>query len=169
LQETLEQTVKRDVEKQLIDQLLESHDFEVPDSLVEQETDRMLRTMAETYLSQRVNIDELAINTPAQRELLKPTATRQVKAAFIINAIATQESIESNEEDVERELDRMAKGLGVTKDYIKDRMEEESPGSLLRSQIIQEKTYRFLEEHAEVIAPDEATEKEPSATAEEAT
>lgn len=169
LQETLEQTAKRDTQQQIMDQLLGSHDFEVPDSLVEQEIDGMLRTMAETYLSQRVNIDELAINTPAQRELLRPMAIKQVRAAFIINAIATQEAIEWNEEDVDKELDRMATRFGVTKDYIRDRMAEESPASLLRSQIIQDKAYRFLEEHAEVIEHDENIESEPASEAEGAT
>jgi len=162
LQETFEQTVKRDVQRQIMDQLLEGHDFEVPDSLVEQEIDRMIQTMAETYLSQRVNIDDLGLNTPGQREQLKPTAIKQVKGAFILNAVAAQEGIESNQEDVDKELDLMAKGLNVTADYLRERLEENDPSALLQSKIVQSKTYRFLEEHAEVINPEESPKEEPS-------
>lgn len=162
LQETLEQTAKHDVQRQMMDQLLEIHDFEVPDSLVEQEIDRMIRTMAETYLSQRVNIDDLALNTPGQREQLKPTAIKQVKAAFILKAVAAQEGIESSPEDVENEFDLMAKGLNVTADYLRERMEDQEPSALLESKIVQDKTYRFLEDHAEVIEPDEQPQEEPS-------
>lgn len=148
-------TTKAEVEKQVIDALVEMHSFEVPESLVEEEIEAILDRSRERLLALGVPKNRVPAPSAAQREQAKSAAERNVKAALILKAIAEKEQISVADEDVDTEVRRRAKLLGVSEDYFKDLLAEGDLMGKLRSELVTAKVIDFIEEFGEV------TEKEP--------
>lgn len=60
----------------------------------------------------------------AAAEGLKQTAEKNVRVMFVINKIAEKEGIKVEEEEINREIENMAKAYNMTADQLKQYLEE---------------------------------------------
>jgi trigger factor len=74
---------------------------------------------------------------------------------LLLQAIAEKEKVEVSDEDVSAEIEQKAKDLGVTSDYLQDTIGEVNIREQFRSDLVETKTFKLIEECAEI------TEKEP--------
>ncbi|MCA1960469.1 MAG: trigger factor [Desulfomonile sp.] len=139
-----------ELEKQVVDALVEMHSFEVPQSLVEEEIDATLERSKERLLALGVPRNRLPAPTAAQRDQAKTSAERNVKAALILNAIAEKEKISVSEEDLEAEIRRRAKLFGVSEDYYRDLLAEGDSMGKLRVELRNRKVIDFIVDRGEV-------------------
>lgn len=145
---------KAEIEKQVIDALLEMHAFEIPESLVEEEIGAILDRSRERLLAMGVPRNRLPEPTAAQRDQAKAAAERAVKTALILKAIAEKEALSVTDEDLAEVIQSRAKMLGVSEDYFKDLLGEGDGMSSLRSELLNRKVIDLIEEHGDI------TEKE---------
>lgn len=85
---------------------------EVPEVMVNQEIDDMVRNYEQRLITQGLTLDkylQFAKQTREQfRETLKADATKKVKLTLVLEAIADAEKIEVSDEEVETEFNKMS-------------------------------------------------------------
>lgn len=92
--------------KQILDKLIENHDFELPESQIEAEVSSLIKQV-KTVQKETPSDEEL-------REELLPTAKKNVKLSTLIELIGEKEGIEVSKENVERELLEISSQFNVS-------------------------------------------------------
>ncbi len=116
----MEKALKRDIEESykdtLLKRLIETHHFDLPDTLVERE----LSTIVQQKLQARQRGNVTDSPPPPDAEELKKIheehredANRRVKAGLILEAIAEKESLSVTQDDLNNEVTRLATELRV--------------------------------------------------------
>lgn len=152
----------------LLDQLVDAHPFAIPQAWV----DRQIQIDVENYLRmiqenggdpRQMNLDWEKI-----REARKETATRQVKASVLMDRIAKAESIEATHEDIDREIQRVARERREPAIAVRQRWDKEGITENVASQIRDWKTRNFLFDNARKVAGEMPAELTPEVTEAEA-
>jgi trigger factor len=160
LRNEMERGLKRDIEEgykdQVIKRLVETHHFDVPDTLVEREVTAMIRAALEARRRQKKSLAEFEDPIKRQelinglREESKPEATRRVKIGLVLEAIAEREGIAVGEEDIAAEIDRLAAAVKLPREEIRRMVEAggEDSREELRGRLLTEKALDFVYRHA---------------------
>jgi trigger factor len=150
------------LENQVADQLLASHEFEVPPSLVQQEQESMLRDQLQRFGQHGMNIANM--DTTKMVEVLKPMAERRVRVKLILARIAQQENLTVDDAELDASMARIAVHSGRDVAEVKKFYEEHNLKGILRQELLDEKTMKMVLDKAEISAiaapAGEATEKE---------
>jgi len=104
LERELKYALKNKVKAHVIEQLLAAHDFEVPQSLIEQEAERM-REQSKDYFKQmntKMKLPELPL------DLFKENAKKNVKTGLLFSEILDKKQIVATQEKVEERVRDMA-------------------------------------------------------------
>ena len=88
--------------------LVAAHPFEVPQSLVEQQTDYRLEEVANQMARRGVDPRKAPVDWKAAREELRTQAEQDVRATMLMEKIAEAENITVSEEEVEAEIESYA-------------------------------------------------------------
>ena len=131
--------------EKLVGELIQRNDFEVPDSLIEQQIDirieRGLRALAAQGLtSEQMKKLDLSRLRGAQRE----QAIHDVKAALLLERVAEEENIQVGEEEFDRELESLARQSKQTSEAVRARLTRDGGLDRIRTRIRNEKTLEFL-------------------------
>ena len=146
---------RKALSNQVVDKLLEAHDFPLPDVLVEREIDNLIgdskayvarfgQDWNEYMKSRDTSEDKL-------REEYLVEAQRRVKTVLLLEAIAKAEKIEVTTADVDAELNSLSRQYGQPKDAILQ-MLRPNLSSLIEG-ILRSKTLDFLVESAKMDTP----------------
>ncbi|MGZ8385355.1 MAG: trigger factor [Nitrospira sp.] len=116
----MEKALKRDIEESykdtLLKRLIETHHFDLPDTLVERELSTIVQQKLQAR--QRGNLTD-SLPAPDAEELKKireehrEEANRRVKAGLILEAIAEKEGLSVSQDDLNNEVTRLATELRV--------------------------------------------------------
>lgn len=157
IRKRLEETKKNEAEAALRDAVVEkaaeNAEIDIPEVMVKKETDRMLREFDQRLQLQGLNLDLYyqfsGQDEAALREQMKEDAEKRVRVALTLEAIAKAENIEVTEEEVNEELEKMAKTYNLEVDKLKELL-----GSLegVKEDLKWRKTIDFLVEHSKVAA-----------------
>ncbi len=99
-----EHEAENEKRKQIGEQLVERHDFEVPSVMVEEELNKAIQDYARYLQSQGVNIEYAEIDWVKVRDEFRTEAENRVRRMMILNAVADAESIEVSDEEVDDEI-----------------------------------------------------------------
>ncbi|MFY0565344.1 trigger factor [Archangium lansingense] len=128
--------------------LIEGNTFDVPKSMVERTIDNMLENRLRAMARMGMDPRQLNLDFARLREDLREEATKEVKGALLIEAIAQKENIQTSDADVEKKLEELAKeakqDISVVRKYFKGANEREGLSLRLR----EEKTIEFLKGRA---------------------
>jgi FKBP-type peptidyl-prolyl cis-trans isomerase (trigger factor) len=133
LKKKLEEESEADLEVQIINQLVDEIDFEVPESLVNSEKERLVKdaNMRLAYIGaiqEKQSPDKKFTLTDKDKKELEENAEkqalRQVKAFFILDKIAQLEKIYLKEEELEKRIEEMAAQYKKTKEEIRKHLEK---------------------------------------------
>jgi trigger factor len=131
--------------EKLVGELIQRNDFEVPDSLIEQQIDirieRGLRALAAQGLTaEQMKKLDLSRLRGAQRE----QAIHDVKAALLLERVAEEENIQVGDEEFDRELESLARQSKQTSEAVRARLTRDGGLDRIRTRIRNEKTLEFL-------------------------
>ena len=93
---------------ELIRKLVDAHPFEVPQSLVEQQTDFRLEEVANQMSRRGIDPRKAPVDWNRAREELKTQAEQDVRATMLMEKIAETENIMVSGEEVEAEIESYA-------------------------------------------------------------
>lgn len=150
LEEEAKARAKSDLRKTIADKLLESNQFEVPDSFVERQINLMLLNMQRRMVSSGMDPKQSAEMVSGLRESARPEAVRQVKLSFLLEAIANKESVAVSDEEMENSLKNIASRYGQDYDKVKKSYQESNMLEELRAELLDQKTLDFLEDRAKI-------------------
>jgi trigger factor len=131
--------------EKLVGELIQRNDFEVPDSLIEQQIDirleRGLRALAAQGLTaeqmKKMDLNRLRVG---QRE----QAIHDVKAALLLERVAEEENVQVGDDELNLELEALAKQSKQTSEAVRARLTRDGGLDRIRTRIRNEKTLEFL-------------------------
>jgi trigger factor len=147
-----EQARKAKLEAQVLDNLIERTVFDLPESLVRQEQETILRDQWQSLQEQGINVAGLDQNR--MLEAVKPSAQRRARAKLILGRIAAQENLTVDDAELDAGLARIAVHSGRDVAQVKQFYQENELLEGLRRQLRDEKTLKLLVEKAEIKAPE---------------
>lgn len=157
LQKQAESRSRTELESAILDVLVAENPLEIPEGLIENQIDTIINEMKGYLATKGMNIDQMPPPTMDMRETLRPQATRAVHAGLIIKAISEQENLDVSEEELTEKLQAKANELGMSLDYLKD-MAGDTIFTELRTRIIEEKVFRFIQEHSHIVEVEKTAE-----------
>ena len=112
--------------------------------------DESIREFDYRLQAQGMNLDNYmkytGMDIEAMRSSMMPQAERQVKVRLALEKVAALENIVASEEDINAELEKMAKSYNMTVEQIKPMI----PADELGKDIAVEKAIAFIRENAEI-------------------
>lgn len=161
MRDHIEERGKKEIEDQIVDALIEKHPFDVPESMVERQIDLILDRTRQSFINMGLDPSRLPTPGQAERNQVRPTATRTVKAGLILGEIAEKEEIEVSEEDLEAAIQKRAEELGFSVDYLKDQLEEHNLLGDMRSSLRQQNVFDMIKEVADITEENAPSTDEP--------
>jgi trigger factor len=178
LRETIRKTIfsERQYEAQqaaknkLVEVLVDRHDFPVPEAYVDRQIQTRMEQMLRGMQAQGVDIKNLNLDWKKLKESQRDKAVREVRASLLLGKVAERETINATRDEVDREVERIAKQQREPVAAVKFRMEKDGTLNRIASQIQTEKTLGWLFDHARKVAgddPETEPETAPVAAADE--
>jgi trigger factor len=139
-----EQEVRRMKQGQIGERLLATHEFEVPETLVEEEVGKSLQNYARFLASQGVDIEKAEIDWRKMRDEFLPEAAKRVRRSLILEQIAKKENLIVSDVEVDAEIRRAAKDADRDFAEVKHRLRHDGGYEQLRMSLSQEKALDFV-------------------------
>ncbi len=107
----------------LLAKIAENTEIDVPDTMINDETDRMVDSFAEHITMQGITIEQFYKFTNSTKETLKEQykeeATKRIKYRLILEAIIKAEKITVSDKEVDEKLEEIATKYNMTKEEVK--------------------------------------------------
>ncbi|MDQ6929936.1 MAG: trigger factor [Candidatus Eremiobacteraeota bacterium] len=143
---------RKEMGNSVMDALLGSHEFPLPDVMVDQEVQNMLSDAHGFATRMGVSFEDYLKATNKQADGLeaefRPDAEKRVKGTLLIEAIAKAENINATPADVQAELASLAQQYGQPIERIKQALGNNVLS--LMDGIVRSKTMDWLIEHAQI-------------------
>ena len=139
-----EQNARQQRETALLDQLTERHAFPLPEGVVHQEIEDLLKDYAEGLARQGVDLEKAQIDWQKMGEEARPHAERRVRARLLLDAISEKEAVEVGEQEFEQALALLARTQGVATHALRHRLDETGQLAGLRARMRRDKMVRRL-------------------------
>jgi trigger factor len=124
---------------QIGDRLIAAHEFDVPDSLVEDELGKSLQNYARFLTSQGVDLEKAELDWAKIGAEFRPEAVKRVKRSLILEQIAKKENLVVSEVEVDAEIRRAAQEGNRDFAEVKHRLKHDGGYEALRQSMAQEK------------------------------
>ncbi|MCA9059378.1 MAG: trigger factor [Planctomycetaceae bacterium] len=152
LDDAIRQSMTRQIEyqgrqtarRQILEKITESADWDLPESLVRQQTENALRREILEMAQAGFTREQIAARESQIRQDAIETTRQALKEHFVLDRIATQENIEAEEMDVAMELQMMSFQSGESVRRIRARMAKSGRIENLLAQLRERKTVDFM-------------------------
>ena len=157
--ESLKKKIREDSEKRhqvdssnklradLITKLVESKTFDIPNSLVDEESLRLKREFGSNLQRRGLRIPKFDENV---EKSITERAILNVKASIVLAAIAKKEGIDVTSGEVDKRLLEISKSFDVPYEKVREAYQSNSMLDGLRTSILEEKVINFLIEKAKI-------------------
>jgi trigger factor len=140
----------RRLEADLVRKLIEGHQFEVPESLVEQQTNQRLQSVVREMMGRGVDPRGQELNWEGAREELKVQAEEDVRATMLLEQIADAENITVSDEEVEAEIDALATASRQSKEQVRAALTKSGGERSIAHRLRNRKALELLIENANI-------------------
>jgi trigger factor len=136
---------ERESKDKLVAELVKRNDFEVPESLVDRQIDVRLERGLRALAAQGMKMEDMKkMDLPRLRAGQRDQAVNDVKSSLLLERIADMENIHVSDEEINRELEALAKQSKQTSEAVRARLTEDGGLDRIRLRIRSEKTLDFL-------------------------
>jgi trigger factor len=136
---------ERAAKEKLVGELIQRNDFEVPDSLTEQQIDIRLERGLRALAAQGLTAEQMKkMDLQRLRAGQREQAIHDVKAALLLERVAEEENIQVSDEELDHELESLAKQSKQTSEAVRARLTRDGGLDRIRTRIRNEKTLDFL-------------------------
>ncbi|MFN3870490.1 MAG: trigger factor [Aquificaceae bacterium] len=139
LKEELESRKKALVEEAVAKKLIEMHEFEVPQTLIQRELSNLVQARVST-LSQW-GIDPKYIDYRSLAQELSPQAYSNVKLRLILDKYAVEKNIQVEESEIEKKLQELSQQYGRSPQELKEFFQREKLLHVLEEDVKREKAF----------------------------
>ena len=155
IREDLEQDADRErtrrMRQQLLEQLAARMTSEVPEGMVSREVDRRVEEFVRRLVDQGVDPRQAAINWEEFRTQQQDPAVATVKSVLVLDAIATAESLEVSEDELDADISGYATRAGRTLDEVKAQLAQQDQLESIRTGLLREKAVSHAMSRATIV------------------
>lgn len=123
LQSAKEREVEQAFESEILTAITEASEVEIPDVMIEDETNNMIREFEQRLQSQGFGFEQFKQITGQTEEMIREEmrkdAFNKVKVRLVLEAIAAEEKIEISESDIDAELETVANTYNMPLEQVK--------------------------------------------------
>jgi trigger factor len=150
LEEEKKRKIELEFEKQISDKLLEKNVFDVPDSFVERQIYYMMSDMQRRMVSGGMDPKKAAEFSMKLHDHFREEAAKIVKTVLLLKGIADKEALTTGEDELEKQIREIAAQRAQDYETLRKSLEKDDLLENIRSEILNRKTYAFLEAKAKV-------------------
>ena len=136
-----EDEAKRAKEDAVIGKIVENATMDIPDAMVEYQTQQMLDDFGRRMQSQGLSLEQYfqftGMTEADYKEQIKPRALQNIQSRLVLEAVAEAEKLEATEEDLEKEYAKMAEQYKLDVDKVKEIFGEYQKEELKKDIVIQ--------------------------------
>jgi trigger factor len=141
----LKHKTEHEAKDKLIEQLVASHDFPVPRSMVEHQIDLRLERGLRALAAQGMKTEDMRrMDFGRLRAGQAEFATKEVKSSVLLAKIAIKENIQVSDEELNNEIETMAAQMQQPVEEVKKRLAEDNAVERLRDRMRSEKALNLL-------------------------
>ena len=132
-----ESEAKTDFENQLMEQVVKNMECEIPECMFEHRTDDMIQDYSYRLKMQGIDLDTylsyLGQDKDAFKASFRTGAENQVKTSIALEAIVDAENIEATDEDIEKEIKKLAEQYQMEAEQIKNAVPQDQLASDIKT------------------------------------
>ena len=151
---------EEEMENDLVQQIVDSIEGEIPEAMYENRLNQSVEEFAYRLQSQGLNLETYLKYTNSTidefKKSFRPQAESQVKFRLALEKIVELEKIEATEEDINAQLEKMAKDYGMEVEQIKNAV----PTEEIAKDLAVGKAIDFIKENADITEVETKTAKE---------
>jgi trigger factor len=137
--------VEHDAKEKLVGQLIERNEFEVPESLIDQQIDIRLERGLRALAAQGLTAEQMKkMDLNRLRAGQREQAIHDVKAALLLERVAEEENVQVSDDEFNQELESLARQSKQTSEAVRARLTRDGGLDRIRTRIRNEKTLDFL-------------------------
>ncbi len=138
-------TAEREAKDKLVAELVKRNDLEIPEALIERQVDLRLERGLRALQAQGMKPEDLKkMDFNRLRAGQREQATQEVKASLLLEKVAEKEQIEVKDEEIDREVEALARQSKQSAEAIRDRLSRDGALDRIRTRIRNEKALDFL-------------------------
>ncbi len=153
MQQAAARQEKELTQQRLLDELLSRHEFPLPEALVQHQIDMRLERRVRALVAQGIDPQQVQVDWAKVRRDQREGAIRDLKLGLLLERIAKVENLQSTEEEVASEIERLAQNSNQTPEAVRARLTKEQGLDRIESAIRSEKVIEFLHSQARIAAP----------------
>lgn len=124
IKENKEKQLKAAREDELLEKVIEGASMDIPDPMIELQVNQMAEDFAQRLKYQGLSIENYfqytGMNSKQFMDSLRPQALKRIKTRLVLEAVARDEQIQVSDEELEKELEEMAKMYRMELDKLKE-------------------------------------------------
>lgn len=144
VQKVKENQAKESLKNEILDKLIDSHPFDVPESLVNRYHTMILNNVKQNMRSGVVDPEDRNLKPEELREKYRTEAVRRVKEDIVLDAIVAKEKVEISKEETEAALKNLAESRGVSFDSLMARVQREGSLDVIEDGLKHEKVFDII-------------------------
>ena len=150
LEAARDQRHKELLREKVLAALVKAHDFPVPQSLVEHQMDVRLERVVRSLAAQGVDPRAVNVDWVTLRRRQQERATDDVKAELIVDRIASKESIDVTDEELNHELQHAASHSGESVEALTARLTKQGALDRMKAKLRSDKTLDWLAQNSRI-------------------
>lgn len=135
--------------EQLIDKLVDAHTFPIPEAYVDRQVENQVRAQLRDLAGRGIDPNTIKLDWEKVKENQREKALRNVKASLLLEKISEREAINATKDEVDRELQRIARQEREAIALTRARLEKDGTLARIADHIRTEKTLQFLFDQSE--------------------
>ena len=159
---TLRSKIREDLEKraaveadsrlsnEVLRKVLSTHDFEAPESLVEQQTHYRLESVMREMYARGINPEHPELNWKSAAEEMRGQAEEDVRSSMLMERIAEAEQIEVSNEEIDAEIEAVAAASRQPKEQVRSILTKDGGERSIAHRLRNRKVLALLRDNAKV-------------------
>ena len=137
LEEQKEKEAKGTKEDEAIQKIIDKSKMEIPEAMIQTQCETMIDEFAQRIAQSGLTMEQYlqfsGLTIDAMMEQVRPEALSRIQSSLVLEQIAKEENIEVSDEEVDAEIEKMAKSYGMEADKLKEYVGEGERDSMKKN------------------------------------
>ncbi len=156
---------ERRLRDELLSKLIAEHQFEVPPTLVDYQTNQMIQTAARDMMQRGMNPRGEDVNWERLAALMRVRAEEDLRGSLLLESIADKENFEVTDEEIETEINSIAEASRQPVEQVRAALTKQGGERSIADRLRNRRALEFLVENASI--KDEEWQEEVEEVADE--
>jgi trigger factor len=140
LEEEAEAEAERGVRRQLLDEILEANEFEVPDTMINRYLDQLLPARGDEDLEKRAEM----------RQMARPAAEQALRRMMVIERVAELESLHATSAEVDSRVEEIAVRNNRPVAEVWTQLQKSGRMAAIEEEITEDKVFQYLKSQSTI-------------------